>query len=308
MSPLGERPDALTLERGLRAVLEGRLAAVLDRRPNPAASTFASEIVTCALADGREVRVLCKYGAPFPAAGGHSGGVAYEATVHREALARLRGAAPRLFGAHRDADGSTWLVVEYLDDAMPISKRGEAGLVDAARHIGRLHRRAAPLIGDLPSINVYDAGHYALFARRAESRGVERGWAPAWFGDLVRAFERAVGELTEPPLTLIHGECYPDNVLAWGTVIRPVDWECAAIAAGEVDVAALTERWPAETAAACAAAYREECGRAADHHFERRLGLARIYLHLRSLGGGPRRSPGWRVSDLRDTADRLGLL
>ena len=45
---------------------------------------------------------------------------------------------------------------------------------------------------------------------------------------------------------MIHGEYYPHNILFQSGVVRPVDWETAALAPGEIDLATLCEGWPPE--------------------------------------------------------------
>ena len=52
-----------------------------------------------------------------------------------------------------------------------------------------------------------------------------------------------IAQLLAAPRTMIHGEFYPGNILYEKGRICPVDWESAAIAAGELDLAALTEGW-----------------------------------------------------------------
>ena len=59
-------PGHEVLSPALRAVVApgpgtARVTAVLGRQANAASSTFESEIVTCRLSDGREVKLLCKH-------------------------------------------------------------------------------------------------------------------------------------------------------------------------------------------------------------------------------------------------------
>jgi len=95
-----------------------------------------------------------------------------------------------------------------------------------------------------------------------------------------------------------------------------VDWESAAVAAGETDLAALTEGpWAEEIVRQCESEYqcaRWGSGRPAD--FERRLDAARLYLHFRWLGERPdsntadREKASWRFKELRAIGQRLGLI
>ena len=118
-------------------------------------------------------------------------------------------------------------------------------------------------------------------------------------------------DLLAPPQTVIHGEYYPQNVLAQEGVIYPVDWESAAVAAGEIDLASLTEGWPAEFARRCEEEYAlARWPEGAPPEFERTLAVARLYFPLRWLGHAgtltPERS---RFLDrLRLAGERLGLI
>ena len=87
----------------------------------------------------------------------------------------------------------------------------------------------------------------------------------------------------------------------------------AAIAAGEVDLAALTERWPRPVVEECETEYRRaRRPHGAPHEFEQTLAAARLYLQFRWLGERPdwttRRSSRWRFAEPRAAAERLGLL
>ena len=119
--------------------------------------------------------------------------------------------------------------------------------------------------------------------------------------------------LLAPPVTIIHGEFYQKNVLLRDGTIYPVDWQSAAIASGEIDLAALVERWPAAIARACEDAYqRARWPDGAPTDFLRRLDAARVYLQFRWLGDRPEWTTDeachWRFEPLRLTAMRLGLI
>ena len=103
-------------------------------------------------------------------------------------------------------------------------------------------------------------------------------------------FARVARLLVEGSLTVIHGEYYPDNVLVRETVVHPVDWQTAAVAAGEIDLAALTERWPRGVAEQCENAYRRaRWGDRTPASFHETLLAARLYLHFRWPGDRRRR-------------------
>ena len=119
--------------------------------------------------------------------------------------------------------------------------------------------------------------------------------------------------LLAPSPTIIHSEYYPMNILLQEGMIRPVDWESAAIAAGEIDLASLTENWPTNIVQECELDYqraRWPAGPPAD--FERTLGAAQFYLSFRWLGDRPawttHESNLWRFERLRSVGERLQLI
>ena len=121
-----------------------------------------------------------------------------------------------------------------------------------------------------------------------------------------------VAPLLAAPRVLIHGEYYPHNVLIHGDAVFALDWQSAALAAGELDLAALTEHWPAEVADACAREYCDARWPAgAPASFGAVLEAARIHWLFRWLGDRPkwtlRERALWRWQALERVAARLGL-
>ena len=135
-------------------------------------------------------------------------------------------------------------------------------------------------------MSTYSAEYYRGWARRtlAQAWGYRRECPP--IESLEDTCERAIVALLEPPLTIIHGEYYPANVLWRGHAVHPIDWESAAIAAGEIDLASLTDEWPPDSVEECEAAYcRTRWPRGFDEAmFARRLSAARLYMILRWAG------------------------
>jgi thiamine kinase-like enzyme len=124
-----------------------------------------------------------------------------------------------------------------------------------------------------------------------------------------------------PPPTVIHGEYTPKNVLVRDGIIYPVDWESAAIAVGEIDLAILTDRWPVEIVQQCKLEYqRARWPEGWPVDFERTFDAAQLYLHFLWLGYQPdsitsqargnagRRGYSWRFEYLRSAGERLGLI
>ena len=117
--------------------------------------------------------------------------------------------------------------------------------------------------------------------------------------------------LKSAPPVLIHGEYYSSNILYRNEIVYPVDWESAAMAAGEIDLAALTERWPPEIVRQCELEYqRARWPEGSPADFERTLAVAKLYLHFRWLGDRPESTVAeyqlWRFEDLHSVSERLG--
>jgi hypothetical protein len=318
---LSQVPDVQTLTTGLSAVLAAdRLAedgVVIVARKLIGYGTFPKEIVTCRTSRGSELRLFCKYGAGLDhSCHGHRGGVAYEAAVYRHVLEPLGASTARCYGVYRaGTNNEPWLILEYLTGSLFVTKGPEpAAMNQAGAWIGRFHAAQETRLGRLTMpLLKYDAEYYLNWARR--TRLVADPWHARfpWLAALCERSEEFVAQLLAPPMTVIHGEYYPKNVLYCRGLIHPVDWESAAIAAGEIDLAALTEGWEDESVRECTCAYqraRWPAGAPAD--FEQRLAAARIYLHFRWLGEQPdqacEESDRWRLEELRWAGERLGLI
>ena len=321
--PASPFPDLQALTAGLQALLRrdrpgGGTLTVLRREPNVYESTFPSEVVTCRLADGSWRRLFCKYSADLDNSDhGHRGGVAYEAEVYRQVLRPSRALTPRFYGTYTDdARSGTWLVLEYLDGGHDLveTPEPEAELL-AARWIGRFHaaQEGHAVSAPVAFLNRCDAAYYSGWARRAAA--VVRPWHGRypWVGTLCERFEGMLDLLSASPLTVIHGEYYPLNILVRGSVVYPVDWESAAVGAGEIDLASLTEGWPEEGARRIAQEYqRARWPDGPPAEFEQRLAMSRLYLSFRWLADGPEpvcgESVAWYLRRLRSAGKRCGLI
>lgn len=297
-TPAGQArvPERAALEHGLRCALAAgggkRACEVIDRQPLDHASTFPSEILTCVI-DGCQARVLAKYGGVVAEHADHGarGCVPYEAHVYRQLLPRLHMTVPQCVGVYEDAaTGQVWLFLEYLEDSQRIQKMSErVGLEAAAAWAGRFHAAADKLTPPAAPLIRYDEAFYAGWVQRTlEFAGEWRRQLP-WLEPLCERATDVLRWLLIAP-TVIHGEFYPQNVLVRGNEIYPVDWESAAVGAGEIDLAMLTEGWPEEVIRSCTQAYcLARWSGAPSPEFERRLLASRLYSEFRWLGS----RPGW---------------
>jgi hypothetical protein len=279
--------------------------------------TFPGEVVRCRLGRGPIVAVFCKHGRGAQnAAHGHRGGPAYEAGVYQFLSRHSRCPLPRFRGSHCEAN-YIWLVMEYLENSRRIhlTDDPEAAMGLAAAWAGRFHaeqeirrRRTAPR-----GVNHYDRVYYAGWARRARLFARPLRHRFLWLEGLCERFEGMIDELIGGPQTLIHGEFYPKNILLHRGIIRPVDWESAAVGPGEIDLATLTEGWTRQTTLRCESDYAaSRWPGGAPPGFRRQLALCRVYVHLRWLGDRPewtlRRSSLWHFKQLHKAARDVGAL
>jgi hypothetical protein len=310
-------PDNEALAAGLTSELgaPGRVN-VVHRQPNPLASTFPSEVVSCAREDGAGLRLLCKYGGQDHPGHGHRGGLAYEVDVYRRVLAaaslplaRFHGAAPA------GPTGVAWLAIGYIEPARRLNYERDLGSWElAATWIGCFHAELGGRLADaaLDFLNAYDAAYYAGWARRAAEYASDRQREYPWLRDLCLRAQQVLPELLDGPRTVIHGEYCPKNILIKDGSAYPVDWESAALACGAIDMATLTDRGDPELVRRCETAYRlARWPAGSPPGFTRRLELARLYVHLRWLGAtpGPKLlARAWRYEEVRAVGDRLGLI
>ena len=312
-------PDDKSLAAGLTSALaaggfDG--VTIINRQGNPHASAFASEIVTCRLQNGEHRKLFCKYdNGRDHCAFGHRGGVAYEAEVYRDVLAPAGVEVPRFYTVAAGPAGEVWLVVAYLDGAVRLrDSHDPSDWTLAAEWSGRFHAAHDARRGraTLSVLNTYDTPYYVGWARRTVEYAGELSVEFPWLVHVCRRAEAVLPELLETPQVLIHGEYYPKNLVTRDAKIFPVDWESAALAPGEIDLATLTDGCTSDVARRCERAYQlARWPDGAPRAFERTLALARLYVHLRWLGDhpGPKlRRRLWRYEEVRGVGERLGLV
>ena len=309
-------PDDLTLAAGLTAALSrarGELE-LLSRESSEWVSTYPAEMITCR-ANDEELRLLCKYSGERPVGTDHRGGVAYEAEVYRQLLHPLEASTPRFFGTYEDpTTGWTWLLLEQMEDAYPLDM-GQHRMAQAAEWLGRFHAVAETKLQEHESefLRRYDMEYYRQWAHRAAAFAQPMTDKYPWMPDLCHRVREPFELLLARPQTVIHGEFTVFNVLIDRKVIRPVDWESAAAAPGEIDLYTLIEGWPQETMRECIDAYRQaRWPEGGEGDLDRALDAAYIHLLLRGIGGDPNYTTTertrWRFDELMLAGQRWGLL
>jgi hypothetical protein len=268
--------DSVGIEQPIRSV---------QRRENVYASSHLSDVLDCELEDGSTLGLVCKHGPSTDR--NHLGlvrGLGYEANVYRSVL-KGQSVSPRFYGSYDEPlAGRTWLFLEYLGDGWQLDLGPEDAIVHAAAMIGELHRAVAEPPRSLIALNRYDRRYFGTCLR--EARAVADVWR-----ERVPAFDRMVGRLADglelllsAPQTFVHGELTPHNVVWTGDRTYAVDWEEAALAAGEIDVACLTDEWPQDLVELATTAYQSSrWPQGPPHDFVRTVQAARLYWLFRWL-------------------------
>ena len=181
-------------------------------------------------------------------------------------------------------------------------------MMAAARWIAGFHRWSETAA--VPSfLHRYDTEFYRVWMQRAGhfSRGLHESYP--WLPDLCEHCQRRLPAIL-PLATIIHGGYRADNILQCNGRCLPIDWESAALAAGEIDLASLTWGWDDDLVARCEQQYclaRWPDG--AEGDFALRLTAARVFLHLRRFGnaegvGQPEETIA-ELEELRSLANKL---
>ncbi len=278
---LDRKVDDEVLAAGLGA------AAILQRTRLPEPSSADCEIVACRMPDGTQRQLFCKFG-PLAEVGQptHCYGVAYEAQVYDQLLSAWRGDVLLLHGVFLDkTTGTVALALNYVDGATALQQvsQPKAGLMAAAEWIARFHRWSETAA--VPSfLHRYDTEFYRVWMQGAGHATRRLHQRFPWLPDLCERCQRRLPALL-PPAAIIHGAYQADNIMLCDGRNVPIDWESAALAAGEIDLANLTWGWDDDLVALCEQEYclaRWPDGTPGDVAL--RLTAARVFLHLRWLG------------------------
>jgi len=191
----------------------------------------------------------------------------------------------------------------------------------AAEWLARLHSRfnvnLQPMRTRCYLLN-YDADFYRLWLARAKHFHPGQ----SVLDRISDRYDDIIERLMALPVSLIHGEFYPSNVIvaeyAQRHRIAPIDWEMSAIGPSLMDVAALTSgKWTDEERCRVAMAYRSAIAKAKEQfqsadEFIEALDYCRLYLSVQWLGWAAQWSPpkehahDWLGEAVR-IAERLGI-
>lgn len=240
-----------------------------------------------------------------------------ERAVYESILSSSNLATPRYLGSYVNESGIEYLLLERIDGA-PLWQSGDIDTWrEAARWLARLHARipadAIARTSAAPHLLRYDRAFYDTWLERALTF---QGGSSAAVHQLSEPYRKVVDVLLREPQSFLHGEFYSSNVLvepARGLpgIVRPVDWDLAAIGPASIDLACLLAgRWTDEARADLADAYHRELAALAGavqsrERYLRTLDYSLIHLSVRNLGWSidwtppPDRAHDWLGEALR---------
>jgi Phosphotransferase enzyme family len=297
-------------------VFHNAKVTLLKREKNIQESTFPSEVVTCRTECGHNFKLMFKYYSERGnEAFGHRGGVKYEADVYQYLLGDCPATLPQHYGIYKEKSGDyASLILEFLDKSVRVNKSSDPmAMRKAARWVGEFHMLNQTRINDpkLDFLKKYNAEYYFGWSKRTMHYARKVNRAPSWLRQVCDRFDQVVELLTSAEQTIIHGEYSPKNILIYGGKIYPVDWESAAIAPGEIDLALLTDQWPEDSKRALeneylVARWPDE----KNNGFDKMMCASRIYVQLRWLGNHPEEtaSDTCRFQMLHFASEEFGLL
>ena len=231
-----------------------------------------------------------------------------EIDAYRKVLSAHRLGTAKFYGTFIDpAAEQYWLFIERVPGTLLWQYGDDAAWQHVAGWLRRMH---TTLLFDAESgrtantsaFRVYNAEYYWQWMQRAEAflyRTAVREHTDTvdkidW---LAERFQKVVDRLIRLPVTLIHGEFYPSNVLMrrdpHATRVCPVDWETAAIGPGLIDLSALTSgSWTEQQRLAMAMAYFNGLGEQDDDPSARAeflidLDFCNLFMAIQWLGWSP---------------------
>ncbi len=276
----------------LRTVLEPMLSrhfeaplriSALRRRHSVYSSSNSLENLEVELNGGKRLRLVLKDLSPgslLPTARQVRPRFFYEPRreieIYRNLLSSQTLGTPICYGAVESPELERyWLFLERVNGPLLWQRGRLEAWEQAARWLARLHTRFGKADDLSGHSDRTQPGHLLRYGREFFSLWLTRAqkflrWQPDGhslealrrFDHLADGYEKVVRRLLDLPLTFIHGEFYPSNVivrLANGRQeICPVDWEMAAVGPGLLDLAALTAgNWAEEKKISMVRAYRD---------------------------------------------------
>jgi aminoglycoside phosphotransferase (APT) family kinase protein len=276
----------------------------LRREPSPFATLFPAEVLRASLDGKTEVRLFLKHLGPEQPGQPDKQRRDRELRVYEVLLRDPSLPVPRHYGSRWNAaTGRHELFLEYVDD-WPLKYQSLEHWVTAARRLAHLHAHFAErreLLRSCDFLLRLDVPYFAAWATRACSAvGKLSSELAARLQDTLKSYSRSCELLSRQPLTLVHNDLAPKNVLADRSVIPAriclVDWELAGAGCGLLDLVHLKYGLEATGERQMLTAYRSalrstELLPQDGREFERLLAACELHKTLYRLAN----SSGWNL-------------
>lgn len=302
-----------------------RRISSIDTRPSARRSSFSIDEVNVRFDDGGTIDLIAKavdWDALSPEARRAKPPFVWddrrELSVYEYVLPGVDVTHARYFGSYVDNAGVRHLLIERVGGVPLVECSEFEAWREAARWLARMHARV-----DVAAVDTGRAGPHLLRYHRSffESwmQRARRFHEKSHSGltRLAARHPRVVDRLLAERTTFIHGEFYSANILVdHGTrvvpfLIRPIDWEMAALGPALVDLACLVAgRWGDDERADVAETYFREVAREGgvvpkrDRYLET-LDCCLIHVSVQNLGWSaswtppPNQAHDWLADALR---------
>ena len=234
-----------SVRNGLSKALGAPLEIVaMTRAPIPVPSVFPAEVLTLALADGGELRLFVKHLGPEQADHPDKQRRDREVRIYEELLGDRSLPVPCYYGSFcNESTHRREVYLEYVPD-WSLKYTDLEHWFTAARRLAQLHAHFAAQVDGLLARDFLlrlDGPYFRAWADRALS--TVRRYCPHLVADLaevVAAYDDVASLLERQPITLVHNDLAPKNVVADRSItparICVVDWEMAGTGCGLLDL------------------------------------------------------------------------
>jgi len=327
----------------LRAALEGQLTDYfgtdekivrLQRARSEYSSSFAIEELELELGNGRSLSLVFKdlgsRGLLRDARRTKPGFLFdpnREIEVYRSILSQSESGTAAFYGSVVIPEDDTFCLFLERVPGLELYQLGEFEYwLETAKWLANFHQMfqegAGSLAARAPLVR-YDRGFYTAWLDRAPSvLRTRQAASPGQIEVLKRGYRCVLERLLTLPVTLLHGDFYPSNVIVQNDReklrICAVDWEMAAIGPGIIDLAALVSGgWTGQQESELILAYLNTLSNrpvspAEREEFFKAVNWGRLHVAIQWLGWSPQWSPpeehkqDWLGIAL-EMIDRLGL-
>jgi hypothetical protein len=276
----------------------------LRRQPSEFATLFPAEILWVSLDNGSELRLFLKHLGPEQPGQPDKQRRDREVRVYETLLRDDDLPVPKYYGSRRNAaTGRLELYLEYID-AWPLKYHGLEHWATAAHRLAQFHSHfgdRAQAIRSCDFLLRLDGDYFAIWAQRAlAALAGQSGELAEQLKGVITGYSAACELLAAQPITLVHNDLAPKNVLAdrshTPARICLIDWEMAGAGCGLLDLVHLKYGLDSQQGGKLVATYRAGLQMTGllpddDREFARVLAACELHKTLYRLA----HSPNWNL-------------